>query len=62
MEKWFSYFQDSPHINFVHSSGGEGRGDSDEYKPGELKWNAITRITKKKMIADCGEMNRIEIK
>jgi hypothetical protein len=38
----------------VHTSGGQAHGESVEIKPNELKWADVSRITGKKIIADCG--------
>ncbi|CAF0944901.1 unnamed protein product [Brachionus calyciflorus] len=54
MTKWWGYFKTSPYIDFVHTSGGQGQAGSAEYKPGELKWSDFSRITGKRIIADCG--------
>lgn len=35
----------------------KGRGGSTEYKPGELKWSDFSKITGKRIIADCGINN-----
>ena len=55
MTKWWGYFKTSPYIDFVHTSGGQGQAASAEYKPGELKWSDFSRITGKRIIADCGK-------
>jgi len=54
MQRWWGFFKTSPYIDFVHTSGGQGQGGSAEYKPGELKWSDFSRITGKRIIADCG--------
>lgn len=34
----------------------KARGDSPNIKPGELSWSFVSTTTKKKIIADCGEL------
>lgn len=54
MSEWWAFFKSSPYVDFVHTSGGQGTAGSSEYKPRELKWSDFSRITGKKIIADCG--------
>lgn len=51
---WWNFFASSPHIDFINSSGGEGHGESSEYKPGEARWAFLSQVTGKKIIADSG--------
>lgn len=51
---WWGYFSSSPHIDFIHTSGGESHGESSEIKPGENRWAFLSGLTGKKIIADSG--------
>lgn len=54
MEKWWGYFKSSPYIDFINTSGGEGHGESSQFKPNELSWSFLSSLTGRKIIADCG--------
>ena len=51
---WWGFFKTSPHVDFIHTSGGQGHPESTEFKPNELKWSFLNKATGKKIIADCG--------
>lgn len=55
MKNWWSFFSTSSYIDYVHTSGGQARGESSEMKPGELTWSFVRSVTGRKIIADCGE-------
>lgn len=54
MTTWWGYFKTSSHINFIHTSGGQSRGDLSQIKPNELSWSFMSTLTGKKIIADSG--------
>lgn len=54
MRTWWSFFKSSPFVDFVHTSGGQARGELANIKPGELSWSVVNKITERKIIADCG--------
>lgn len=54
MTTWWGYFKTSPHINFIHTSGGQSRGDLSQIVPNELSWSFMSTLTGKKIIADSG--------
>ncbi len=55
MQTWYGYFATSPHVNFIHTSGGQSKAYLDNIKPNELKWAFMNTLTGgKKIIADTG--------
>jgi hypothetical protein len=54
MTQWWSFFKDSKYIDFVNTSGGQAHGESASIKPNELNWATVSKITGKRIIADCG--------
>lgn len=52
-QTWWCFFKDSQ-IDFIHTSGGQARGDSTNIKQNELTWSFVSSTTGKKIIADCG--------
>ena len=54
MRKWWSYFSSSPHIDFIHTSGGGAHGESEFMQPGQASWRFMNNLTGKKIIADSG--------
>ena len=54
MATWWGFFASSPHINFIHTSGGRSQPDSSNIKPNELTYKFMSTLTGKKIIADTG--------
>jgi hypothetical protein len=55
MSTWWGYFASSPNINFIHTSGGQNRGDSAMIQGTHgLTWSYMSSLTGKKIIADSG--------
>jgi len=54
MTQWWSFFKDSKYIDFVNTSGGQAHGETASIKPNELNWATVSKITGKRIIADCG--------
>jgi hypothetical protein len=54
MQTWWSFFASSPHITFIHTSGGQSKAYLPNIKQNELRWSFMSSLTKKKIIADTG--------
>ena len=54
MPTWWGYFASSPNINFIHTSGGQNRGDLSTIQRSGLTWSYMSSLTGKKIIADSG--------
>ena len=54
MTTWWGFFKTSPYIDYIHTSGGQSRPDLSNIKQNELTWSFMSRLTGKKIIADCG--------
>jgi hypothetical protein len=54
MQIWWGFFSSSPHINYIHTSGGESLADSPQMKLNELTWSFMSSLTGKRIIADTG--------
>lgn len=54
MTTWWGFFQTSPYINFIHTSGGQSQGNSEQIVVNELNWNFMSTLTGRKIIADSG--------
>jgi len=55
MSAWWGYFQSSPYINFIHTSGGQSQGGSSTIKSGNpATWSGMRSLTGKNIIADSG--------
>ena len=55
METWWGFFESSPYINFIHTSGGQARGDTTSIKDNnKATWAGMHKLTKKPIIADSG--------
>jgi hypothetical protein len=53
MKKWWSYFASAP-IDFIHTSGGNARGDLTQIKPNEVTYQFMSQTTGKQILADTG--------
>ena len=53
MTKWWSYFA-TAQIDFLHTSGGNARGDLAQIKPNEVSYSFMYKLTGKKILADTG--------
>jgi hypothetical protein len=54
MTTWWGFFKTSPHITFLHTSGGQSRADLVNIKQNELRWAFMSTLTGKRIIADTG--------
>lgn len=54
MRTWWGHFASSPHIDFIHTSGGGGQGGSQHIHGNELRWQFMHQLTGKKIIGDSG--------
>lgn len=55
METWWGFFKTSPYINFIHTSGGQARGDTKTIKDNNrATWAGMKQLTGKPIIADSG--------
>jgi hypothetical protein len=52
MSTWWGFFKTSPHIAFLHTSGGKSRADLVNMKQNELRWAFMSILTGKRIIAD----------